>query len=109
METTERYHQIKTPRMAVSRKLARMLAFAINVQPGDIVEVNTRETTDVTSTFTDELVIALLDECQASQILVRGTVPGMFSGIKASSLEHGFRDDQVGSIPVSQRPRTEFI
>lgn len=89
--------------------MARKLVSELDLAPGDTVEINARHTDVVTGSFTDELVIALLTEKEAGQILVRGTVPGMFSGIKENSLKHGYDESSVEAIPLSQRPPTQFI
>lgn len=107
MDTVANYHRIMTPYVAASRKQARALVKELGISPGDIVEVNARNTCTVSGSFTDELVIALMEE-QAGSVLVRGTVPGMFSGIQDSAavLKAPF---SLESIPFTQRPQTKFL
>lgn len=93
---------ITTPYSSVSRRLAQKLVADANLSPGDTIEINARHTDLVTDSFTEELVIALFKENFVSKVGVRGTLPGMFSGIKAHADRGGFVN-RVVSIPLSQR------
>ena len=93
---------ITTPYVSSSRKLAHQLVDQLDIRAGENVEVNARHTDLVTDSFTEELVIVLFAEKFVSKILVRGTVPGMFSGISANAEKHGFVN-RVEAIPLSAR------
>lgn len=103
METTKNAKHVITTRMvSSSRRLAHQLVDELNLAPGDVVEINARHTDKVTDSFTEGLVIALFEEKFVSKILVRGTVPGMFSGISENATKRGFVN-RVEAIPLSQR------
>lgn len=103
METTQKVTAvIETPRMSVSRKLARKLVADLKLSPGDVIEINARHTCEVTNSFAEELIIALFEEKFVSKIMVRGNVPGMHAGLLENAEKRGFIN-RVGIIPLSSR------
>lgn len=103
METTQKVTSvIETPYMSVSRKLARKLVDDLSLKPGEVVEINARHTCEVTTSFTEELVTVLFKENYVSKIMVRGTLPGMHSGILETANKMGFTN-RVGVMPLASR------
>jgi hypothetical protein len=102
METKATAHVITTPYVSSSRRLANSLVEALNLTPGAVVEVNARHTDVVSESFAEELTLVLFQEKFVSKILVRGTIPGMFSVISATAEKHGFLN-RVEAIPLSSR------
>lgn len=107
MDTVANYHRIMTPYVAASRKQARSMVKELGISPGDIVEINARNTCTVSGSFTDELIIALMEE-KAGSVLVRGTVPGMLTGIKDSAALNR-AEFTVEAISFAQRPETKYL
>ena len=107
MDTVANYHRIMTPYVAASRKQARSMVKELGISPGDIVEINARNTCTVSGSFTDELIVALMEE-NAGSVLVRGTIPGMFTGIYDSAAVRR-AEFTVDAIPFTQRPETKYL
>lgn len=103
METTKQVtHILTTPYASVNRQTAQKLAGELDsIQPGETVEINARHTDLVTSSFTEELATVLFQDKKVSGVQVRGTLPGMFSGIKEAAEQQGYLD-RVTYIPLSQ-------
>jgi hypothetical protein len=101
--TTMTIHHIQTPRISASRALARTLAADLPYELRDQdVELNARGTIKVTENFTRELAHILLVERTAGTIIVGGTVPGMYEGLKAYAEEISL-PDAVKQNPLFRR------
>ena len=107
MDTVANYHRIMTPYVAASRKQARAFVLELGMSTGDTVEINARNTCTVSGSFTDELVLALMEQ-KAGHVLVRGTLPEMLGGIVSSAATHE-APFEVEAISMSQRPQAKFI
>lgn len=101
--TTKIARYIQTPRIAASRALARTLTAELPYDLRDQeIELNARMTIKVTENFTRELAHILLVERTAGTIVVGGTVPGMYDGLKAYAEEISL-PDAVQQNPLFRR------